>query len=170
MNSPRPLGSLLPISSAVLLAGLNLAVAGDNKNNSGSYTDLSRYLIAPNRQIATIENSLTPAPAASAQIGNASTVNQIGASNSASVNLQGLSNVSSQTQIGAGNNSALTAAGDDNNLRSSQLGYNNSAAISVVGNSNNISSTQSGTNLNYSLTQVGNGRSLSVNQVGVGAK
>jgi len=171
MNSLRAVASRLPLASAILLAGLSVAAAQDsNKNNTDPYTDLSRYLIAPNGQIVPIENTFTPAQAVAAQVGNASTVNQIGANNSASVNLQGLSNISSQTQVGAGNSSVLSAAGDDNNLRSSQLGHNNSTAISVVGNNNNISNTQIGANLNYSLTQVGNGRSLSVTQIGVGVK
>jgi hypothetical protein len=171
MNNLRAAASLLAISSAVLLAGLSPAMPGDaNKNNIDPYTDLSRYLIAPGGQIVPIENTFTPAKAATAQVGNASTINQIGANNSATVNLQGLSNSSSQTQIGLGNSSVLSATGDDNNLRSSQLGYNNSTAISVVGNNNNISNTQIGANLNYSVTQVGNGKSLSVTQTGVGAK
>ena len=171
MNNARATASRLSLASAALLAGLSSAMPGDsNKNNIDPYTDLSRYLMAPNGQIVPIENTFTPVQAATAQVGNASTINQIGANNSASVNLQGLSNSSSQTQIGLGNSSVLSATGDDNNLRSSQLGYNNSTAISVVGNNNNISNTQIGANLNYSLSQAGNGKSLSVTQTGVGAR
>ena len=171
MNNARAMASRLSLASTALLAGLSSAVAEDsNKNNIDPYTDLSRYLIARSGQIVPIENTFTPVQASAAQIGNASTVNQLGSNNSASVNLQGLSNSSSQTQIGVGNSSVLSAAGDDNNLRSSQLGYNNSTAISVAGNNNNISNTQIGANLNYSVTQVGNGKSLSVTQTGVGAR
>lgn len=171
MNNIRVMACRLSVASSLLATGLGSAMAEDaNKNNIDPYTDLSRYLIAPNGHIIPIENTFTPVQAAAAQIGNASLVSQLGTNNLASVNLQGPSNSSSQTQIGASNSSVLSATGEDNNLRSWQLGNNNSTTISVVGNNNIISNTQVGSNLNYSLNQAGNGRSLSITQVGVGVK
>jgi hypothetical protein len=129
-----------------------------------SYTDFSRMLVSGNPLLLNNPNlnnpNQPPAPGS-----NFSTIDQRGATDSASADVAGFGNMTVQVQNGIGNSSILSVVGNQNTIGTFQRGNNDSASISVIGQNNKITDVQIGSNLSFSLQQVGNGANVTVQQV-----